>query len=198
MLKNYYNYKMMETKEKIHLTEEKETLFITLYAKALNSRSKRPILHDKTAEDIVENLDYDFSKHKRFGNNFMVIRARHFDDWLKDFIRANKDGIVLYLGCGLDTRISRISPPESINWYDVDYPDVIALRKNKTGAILNWAVDDTKEIGRLNSSLKKVTEMPLFYSPHMKKLPLGTRLIMKVLSRFSQYRNMMQLLYYQF
>ncbi len=31
---------------KISLTEEKETLLITLYAKAFDNRSKHPILHD--------------------------------------------------------------------------------------------------------------------------------------------------------
>ena len=36
----------------------------------------------------------------------------------------------MYLGCGLDTRITRINPPLNINWYDVDYPEVIALRRN--------------------------------------------------------------------
>ena len=39
--------------DKIHLTEEKETLFITLYAKALDSRSKHSILHDTTANSLL-------------------------------------------------------------------------------------------------------------------------------------------------
>jgi O-methyltransferase involved in polyketide biosynthesis len=37
---------------------------------------------------------------------------------------------VLYVGCGLDTRITRINPPASVTWFDVDYPEVIRLRKN--------------------------------------------------------------------
>ena len=36
----------------------------------------------------------------------------------------------LNLGCGLDTRISRINPPARVQWFDVDYPEVIKLRKN--------------------------------------------------------------------
>ena len=34
----------------VHLTREKETLLITLYAKALDYRSKHPILGDKAAD----------------------------------------------------------------------------------------------------------------------------------------------------
>jgi O-methyltransferase involved in polyketide biosynthesis len=55
----------MATTGKIHLTEEKETLLIPLYGKAMDYRSKKSILKDKTASDIVEKVDIDFSKYKR-------------------------------------------------------------------------------------------------------------------------------------
>ena len=119
----------METAQKIQLTEEKATLFITLYAKALDHRSKHSILNDKTAEDIIESVDYDFLDYNNFGNKLLVIRARHFDELVQDFINKNKNGVVLYLGCGLDPRILRINPPAGIDWYDVDYPEVIKLRR---------------------------------------------------------------------
>ncbi len=37
---------------------------------------------------------------------------------------------MLNLGCGLDTRITRINPPPTLSWFDVDFPDVIQLRNN--------------------------------------------------------------------
>jgi O-methyltransferase involved in polyketide biosynthesis len=33
------------------------------------------------------------------------------------------------LGCGLDSRVFRIDPPPSVRWFDLDYPDVIELRR---------------------------------------------------------------------
>jgi O-methyltransferase involved in polyketide biosynthesis len=120
---------IMEATNKVYLTEEKETLLITLYAKALDSRSKHSILHDNTADNILKTLEYDFTKHKDFGNRVIVIRARQFDEWIKEFIKANMDAVVIYAGCGLDTRITRINPPPGISWFDVDYPEVISLRK---------------------------------------------------------------------
>jgi len=37
---------------------------------------------------------------------------------------------MLHLGCGLDSRVYRIDPPASVRWFDVDYPEVIALRRH--------------------------------------------------------------------
>ena len=36
---------------------------------------------------------------------------------------------MLNLACGLDTRVYRVDPPPSVAWFDVDYPDVIELRR---------------------------------------------------------------------
>src|SRR5262249_28664776 len=68
---------------KVHLTEEKETLLITLYARALDSRRKPSLLDDKAAEEIVGRIDYGFDKLKlSTGDCFaIVIRAKHFDTW---------------------------------------------------------------------------------------------------------------------
>lgn len=118
-------------KRKIHLTQEKATLLITLHAKALDNRSNHSLLHDKMADEIMSAIDYDFTKFKGLGNdNVTVVRAKQYDDWLKEFLRENSGAVVLYLGCGLDTRVTRINPPETVSWFDVDYPEVIQLRKN--------------------------------------------------------------------
>lgn len=115
---------------KINLSEEKETLLITLLAKAMDSRTKNPILSDKKAEEILNMIDYDFEKINSFGNEIMVIRAKQLDTWLQEFIGKNPDATVLNLGCGLDTRITRINPPSIVQWFDVDFPEVIELRKS--------------------------------------------------------------------
>ena len=50
--------------EMVHLVKEQETMLITLYAKALESRSKRAILHDPWAELAVSKIQNDFKKFK--------------------------------------------------------------------------------------------------------------------------------------
>ncbi len=36
---------------------------------------------------------------------------------------------MIHLGCGLDSRVFRLDPGAGVEWYDVDYPAVIALRE---------------------------------------------------------------------
>src|ERR1043165_3308025 len=118
-------------KTQIHLTQVQKTLLITLYAKATDNRSKNPILHDAKADEMVRMIDYDFTKLNSWGNdNLIVIRAKQYDAWIQEFINGNPACVVLNLGCGLDTRVTRINPPSTVSWFDVDFPDVIQLRKN--------------------------------------------------------------------
>ena len=37
--------------------------------------------------------------------------------------------MVLHLGCGMDTRAFRLHPPETVQWFDLDQPNVTALRR---------------------------------------------------------------------
>jgi O-methyltransferase involved in polyketide biosynthesis len=123
----------MATTDNIQLTGEKETLFIPLAGKALDYRSKHSVLNDSKANEIVAKVGIDFTKHKsvgaKIGARTLAIRAKQYDEWTKDFITKNKNAVVVHLGCGLDARITRVQPPSSIAWFDVDYPEVISLRK---------------------------------------------------------------------
>lgn len=116
--------------QKVQLTGAQATLLITLYAKAQDYRSRRPILNDAKADQLLGLIDYDFSQLPGFGSkSLLAIRARHLDDWIVEFIASQGDVVVLNLGCGLDTRMTRIGPPQSVRWFDLDYPDVIELRR---------------------------------------------------------------------
>jgi O-methyltransferase involved in polyketide biosynthesis len=119
--------KSMQT-EKVHLTKEKETLLATLYARALESRSPDPILRDEMAEEAVRRIDYDFDRLK-VDTLSIAIRARQFDLWTTEYLTDHPDAIVLHLGCGLDSRVFRVNPPASVRWFDVDFPEVIELRR---------------------------------------------------------------------
>lgn len=113
--------------EKIHLTQEKETLLATLYARALESRAQNPILRDPMAEDTVRRIDYDFARLK-VDTLSIAMRAKQFDLWTTEFLAQHPNATVLHLGCGLDSRVFRLDPPASVRWFDVDYPEVIELR----------------------------------------------------------------------
>ena len=57
------------------------------------------------------------------------MRAKHLDGWTREFLAANPRATVLHLGCGLDSRVFRVDPPSGVRWFDIDFPDVIELRR---------------------------------------------------------------------
>ncbi|MBN1375558.1 MAG: class I SAM-dependent methyltransferase, partial [Dehalococcoidia bacterium] len=59
---------------------------------------------------------------------FITLRARQFDEYTQDFLGAHPDGVVVNLGCGLDTRFWRIDNG-SVHFYDLDLPGVIELKR---------------------------------------------------------------------
>src|SRR5215467_1014244 len=103
----------------------------TLYLRALDSRSGDPILGDRLAEEAVGLVDYDFAR-LRVGHDYasaIAARARPLDEWTRTFLAGHPEATVLHLGCGLDSRVFRVDPPPGVRWFEVDYPDVIEVRR---------------------------------------------------------------------
>ena len=112
------------------LTPLEQTAFLTLYARALDSRWPRPILGDKLADNVVANIDYDFAA---MGVTSSVVcqsalRAKMLDDRVRKYVAEHPDAVVVDLGAGLDDGMYRVHPPPTSAWYSVDLPAVIALR----------------------------------------------------------------------
>jgi O-methyltransferase involved in polyketide biosynthesis len=112
-------------------TPLEDSLFLTLYARALDSRRPDPMLGDATADQIVHTTDYNYGQF-HVTSNFVLnvaLRAKKLDDVGRSFIARHPDAVGLDLGAGLDTRFERLAPPPSVDWYDVDFPAVAAARK---------------------------------------------------------------------
>ena len=110
------------------------TNLCTLYLRAYESRSSAPILGDTAAAEAVDRIEYDWPRMRRAmrpgSNQYMVtMRAKQLDDWSTDFLRRHPHAVVLHLGCGMDTRAFRLHPPDTVQWFDVDQPNVISLRR---------------------------------------------------------------------
>ncbi|WP_082559876.1 MULTISPECIES: class I SAM-dependent methyltransferase [unclassified Lysobacter] len=115
----------------VELQGSQLTLLITLYAKALDNRTAKPLLRDELADEVVRRIDYDFSRFQLNAGQIsgLALRAKVLDDWAREWLAQHPDTIVLHLGCGLDTRVFRINPRSDLDWIDIDYPDVIQLRR---------------------------------------------------------------------
>ncbi|WP_026621551.1 O-methyltransferase involved in polyketide biosynthesis (plasmid) [Ensifer sp. WSM1721] len=117
--------------EQIGLTGVRETLLITLQAKAAESSMPDSLLRDRFAAEALHRIDCD-SQHLKVGHDTTIgiaLRAYMLDRWTEAFLRRCPDATVLHLGCGLDSRIFRIDPGPGVRWFELDFPDVINLRQ---------------------------------------------------------------------
>jgi O-methyltransferase involved in polyketide biosynthesis len=117
----------MNAKAKIKLSPEQETLLITLYAKA---QPGNPLLFDTTAREILNRVDYDFARLRVPYKTVVLVcqRAKKLDTVTRAFLGEHPDGLVLQLGCGLDSRFLRLDDVRG-DWVDLDMPPVIELRR---------------------------------------------------------------------
>jgi len=124
---------MEEGKIKINLGPIQETLLLPLWARAKETEKEKPIIRDINARDIINSIDYDFSKieaEPEIANNqqlMWAIRAYNFDAIVSKFLKQYTKVIVINIGAGLDTTFQRVDNG-SVIWINIDLPDVAALR----------------------------------------------------------------------
>ncbi len=117
------------------------TSFITLYCHALETLSDNPILVDPKSVQIATELNKTLSHTDRPLYKMLVsgtldrrlvvhiaLRAKKYDDYAREFLRRFPGGVVVNIGCGLDSRFLRIDNGQMI-FYDLDLPEVIALKR---------------------------------------------------------------------
>lgn len=107
-----------------------ETLLIPLWVRACESQRPDAMLKDDLAVAMIDKFDYDFSQirlqqHDKVG---VIMRMNKFDSHGRDFLSRNLDGVVVHIGCGLDTRFERVDNGR-VEWFDLDLPAVMALRQ---------------------------------------------------------------------
>ena len=108
-----------------------ETLLINVYMRHLDFKGAAPILNDPFSSAMVEQIDYDFAKFDDacLSKTGTVIRAKFFDDETLQLAAEFDCPIIVQLGAGLDTRPLRLQKAlPSALFYDLDLPDVIAVR----------------------------------------------------------------------
>jgi O-methyltransferase involved in polyketide biosynthesis len=119
-------------------TPSQESLFLTLGGRALDSRLPRPYLGDTMADEILDKTGYDLAKFPLMTSKLLsprtkvfdiALRTKRLDEVVRRFVDRHPNAVVLDLGVGLDGRMFRIEPPTTVDWYDVDFPEVMALRE---------------------------------------------------------------------
>jgi O-methyltransferase involved in polyketide biosynthesis len=122
---------MMPGKVTLQTETVQETMLIPLWGRATYSHQHPELLTDPRAEEIIAQLDYDFSGIEKalgeYGGIGYLVRARRFDESITGYIADHPQATIVNLGSGLDTTFSRVDNGQ-ICWYNIDLPDAIAFR----------------------------------------------------------------------
>jgi methyltransferase (TIGR00027 family) len=132
---------MADSQLQLDLTGVEETALLTLYARAIESQSEDPILKDEKLEAMVEHLDpllenQDSKMAQRLRKRaidprltvHIQIRAKKYDDYALRFLEKHPEGVIINIGCGLDTRFFRVDNGK-LQFFDLDLPDMINLKR---------------------------------------------------------------------
>lgn len=120
--------------EKINpaLGDVQKTLFLPLWGRAHETRKAMPLLVDKTALVIIEQVDLDLDsladKMNPLSQVAWIMRSNCTDRVITQFLEKHPRASIVNIGCGLDTTFERVDNGQVL-WYDLDLPDVIALRQ---------------------------------------------------------------------
>jgi methyltransferase (TIGR00027 family) len=125
----------------IALPDVAETGLLTFYCHVIESQSPNPILLDEKAVEISRQLNPLLaSSASRLLRNLakgkikqelvvhINLRAKRYDEYAKSFLAQNPDGVIVNIGCGMDSRFQRIDNGK-VTCFDLDLPEVIQFKK---------------------------------------------------------------------
>lgn len=112
-----------------------DTLFVPMLGRIYASEKFPHILMDKKALELKEKLPKTIKgqdTQTQYTLMASAVRSTNMDRYIRDFLKRNEDGIIVELGCGLETAFYRNDNGKTV-WYEVDLPDVIAYRTSLLG-----------------------------------------------------------------
>ena len=123
-------------KYKIEKNTVQETLVIPLYGRKMCSELYPNLYRDETAIRLMKEIDYDFSVlekksgslMQRFGFLEAAMRQNDLAWEVRNYLKTHPSAAVVNLGCGLDNT-GRACDNGKCKIYNLDFPDVIALRQ---------------------------------------------------------------------
>jgi O-methyltransferase involved in polyketide biosynthesis len=123
------------------LPDVAETGMLTFYCHVIESQNPDPILVDEKAVEISRLLTPVFEKSSsRLLRNLakgkvrkelvvhITLRAKKYDEYAISFLKENPDGIIVNIGCGMDSRFQRVDNGR-VTCFDLDLPEMIGYKK---------------------------------------------------------------------
>ncbi len=108
------------------------TLLASLACRAEENRRPDAMIRDDCAGEILARFDEQEVKPLRLSGTdqtYTMMRARQFDRYASAFLTSHPGGMIVDLGCGLDTRSARVDDGSRLG-LGLDLPEVIEARRN--------------------------------------------------------------------
>ena len=112
-----------------------DTLFVPMLGRIYASEHFPSILHDEKALELKPRLPKNIKgqdTQTQYTLMASAVRSVNMDRCIREFLGRNPDGVIVLLGCGLETTFFRNDNGRT-HWYEVDLPDVIAYRRELLG-----------------------------------------------------------------
>ncbi|MGH3870551.1 MAG: class I SAM-dependent methyltransferase [Pseudonocardiaceae bacterium] len=105
-----------------------ETTLWTLHNRASEAARPDALIHDPWAMYLRSCIDHPYQRAFGEPSQSHALRARCFDQAMREFLAEHPGATVVSLGEGLETGFWRIADPQ-VRWVSVDLPEIIALRE---------------------------------------------------------------------
>ena len=109
-----------------------DTLYVPMLGRIYASENCRNILYDKKALELKNQMPEGMIENDtqtQYTYLASAARSANVDRYIADFIKRKPDGVIVQLGCGLETTYYRDDNGHT-KWYGVDLPDVIEYRRS--------------------------------------------------------------------
>ena len=108
-----------------------DTLFVPMLGRIYASEHCPQIIYDKKALELKEKLSPDLlgnGSQSQYTLLASAARSANMDRFIQEFLMRKPDGVIVQLGCGLETTYYRCDNGKT-RWYAVDLPHVIDYRR---------------------------------------------------------------------
>lgn len=169
-----------------------ETMLITLAARIL-APEQAPDLNfrDRTAETVAVQLGFDPSRFAadRKSMRGTILRARWFDTVIEAWLVRHPATLCLSFGSGLDMRQNRLNNIDAALWYDIELPEILALRERvrPQGMIGTGLVSDEMEAGTWLDALPHSPGQPILFFAEGVLMYLPPEIVWRLFTRIRNF-----------
>ena len=112
-----------------------DTLFVPMLGRIYATEHFPGILNDQKALSLKPQLPKNLKgqdTQTQYTLMASAVRSTNMDRYIKSFLHRKPNGVVVLLGCGLETTFYRCDNGKAM-WYEVDLPDVVNYRRQLLG-----------------------------------------------------------------